>query len=167
MLQKATWSFDNSFLVVQRLLLSMSPSNLAFDPSLIWIQVHDLPMDWCKEAIVRGIVSFVGLVTEVVKFSLANSTMRSVRVRVKFDLSRALVPSVWIPFNSVYVWVELKYKHLHTFCGKITYQSKSCEFPNDPCIGFGGKYALFGEWLRSNMNMKVPKHVKEGGLKKK
>lgn len=31
----------------------------------------------------------------------------------------------------------------------------------------GEKRALFGEWLRPNMNIKVPLHVKDGGLKKK
>lgn len=80
--------------MVQRLLPGMSPSSLAFYASLIWVQVHDYPMDWCKEAIVRGIVSFVGLVTEIDKFFLANAAMRSVIVRVKFELSRALVLSL-------------------------------------------------------------------------
>lgn len=35
------------------------------------------------------------------------------------------------------------------------------------CIKFGGKYAYYGEWLCSDVNMKFPAYVKEGGLKKK
>lgn len=73
-------------------------------------------------------------------------------------------------FITLYVWIEFKYECLHTFfyfCEKITHQAKSCEFSTDSCIDFGGKHVLFRKWLASNLNMKVPKHVKECGLKKK
>lgn len=34
------------------------------------------------------------------------------------------------------------------------------------CTGFGGKNVKFGEWLCFEMNMKVPLHVNEKGLRK-
>lgn len=96
--------------------------------------------------------------------------MRLVRARVNFDLSRALIPDAWVPFNSLKIWIEFKYERLPVFCyycGRLTHQLKFCENPIDVCIDFGGKYALFGKWLRSNMNIKVSVHVKEGELKTK
>lgn len=67
-MQKAPRSFNNDHLVIQCLIHGMSPSNLTFDTTPILMQVHDLQMDWHKEAIVRGVVSFVGFVTEIVGF---------------------------------------------------------------------------------------------------
>lgn len=60
-------------------------------------------MDRRKEAIVRGIMSFVGLVLEIDKFSLASGMMRSATVCVSFDLSQALILGAWMPFNSTHV----------------------------------------------------------------
>lgn len=39
------------------------------------------------------------------------------------------------------------------------------ELAKDHYIRFGRKNALFGEWIRSKMNMVVPVHVKEGRKK--
>lgn len=30
---------------------------------------------------------------------------------------------------------------------------------NDTCNDFMGKYVIYGEWLRSNLNLKVPQHA--------
>lgn len=52
--------------------------------------------------------------------------MRSVRVRFSFEIAKALVPSVWIPFKSSHVWIEFKYERLPGFfyyCGRITHNS--------------------------------------------
>lgn len=72
-------------------------------------------------------------------------------------------------FGARYVWIELKYKLSLAFVftrEKIPHQSKFCEASNDQCIYFGGKYFCFGEWLRSDTNMKVLAQVKDGGLRK-
>lgn len=53
------------------------------------------------------------------------------------------------------------------YCGKISHQIRFCEFANDACIDFWGKYASYREWLGLDMNMKVPMHVKQWCLKKK
>lgn len=69
-----------------------------------------------------------------------------------------------------YDWGEFKYKRLPKFCyycGKLTLQSRLCNVANNVCIGFVEKYAQFGERLHWDMNMKVPMHVKSGGLNRK
>lgn len=45
MLKKALQSFNNSLHVLQRLGPNMSPSNLVFDSTPIWIQILDFSMD--------------------------------------------------------------------------------------------------------------------------
>lgn len=120
--------------------------------------------------IVRGIITVFGHVIELDKFSLKNGAMCSVRVRICIDLSSPLVPSACIPFRSENVWIEFKYERLPCFCyycGEITHQTRLCLNASDFNIDFGGKYAPYGEWLRSDLNMKVFQHMKMGGLKKK
>lgn len=127
-------------------------------------------MDRKCEVIVRGIVAFVGPTLELNKFSLISGKMQSVRFHISFDLSRFLVPWAWIPFNTEYDWIEFKYEGLPNFyyyCCKITHQSRFCLNFNGINIEFEGKHAMFGEWIRAGMNMKVPPHVKNGGVKKK
>lgn len=51
-LKKVAWRFDNSFMIIQKLDSLMYSSILLFDSTPIWIQVHDLPIDWKVEAIV-------------------------------------------------------------------------------------------------------------------
>lgn len=61
------------------------------------------------------------------------------------------------------VCVEFKYECLLYFCyyyGQITHQSRLCDKANDTFIDFEGKYTMFEEWIRSNMNLKVSQYVK-------
>lgn len=59
--------------------------------------------------------------------------------------------------------MEFKFKRFPYFCfncGKLTHESSFCVDAKDICVGFGGKYASYGDWLRAGMNLKVPHHVK-------
>lgn len=81
----------------------MSPSSLSFNFTPIWIQIHDLSMDWRVEVIARRIISQVGTILEVDKLSLSSGSMRTVRIRDNFEIAKALVPSAWIPFKTDHV----------------------------------------------------------------
>lgn len=91
-LKKSPYSFDDCLLAVQRLLPSMSPCTLAFDSTPVWVQIHDLTIDWRIDTIIRRIVRFVESVIEIDKFSISGGLMRIVRVRGCFDLAKAMVP---------------------------------------------------------------------------
>lgn len=148
----------------------MSPSNLTFDSTPIWIKIRDLPVDWQSDAIVRRIVSFVDIVMKIDNFSLSSGSLRSLRVHVCFEFAKALVTGAWILFLAGYVWIEFKYKRLPSFCyycGKITHESSFCDAIINNCIKFGGEYAQYGEWLHVDMDLDVPKHIKNGELRKK
>lgn len=69
----------------------MSPFNLVFDFTLIWVEIHDLPIDWRVDAIVQKIVSFVGSTEEIDRFSLTSDSLRLVRMCVNFDMSKSPV----------------------------------------------------------------------------
>lgn len=89
---------------------------------------------------------------------------------MRFDLSRVLVPRAWILYNSTHMWIQFKYEHLLIFCyycGLITHQSKFCTNSNDICINYESRYALYERMVRYSMNVKVPSHVKDGGLIKR
>lgn len=89
------------------------------------------------EAFMRRIVGFIDSMIEMDQFSLFNGLIRSVRTRVKFDISKSIIPIAWIPYQFVYVWVEFMYKRLSKFyyyCTKLTHQSKFCEAADDSSI---------------------------------
>lgn len=54
----------------------------------------------------RWIVSFVGFVLEVDRFSLTGGSLRSIRVCLRFDISKSLIFRAWIRYRNDYVWVE-------------------------------------------------------------
>lgn len=62
-------------MVIQKLDPSASLSNLLFDSTPIWIQIHNLPIDWRMNAIVRRIVRFVGAVLVVDRISLTGDSL--------------------------------------------------------------------------------------------
>lgn len=56
------------------------------------------------------------------------------------------------------------------FCymsGQVTHQSRFCETASVVNSEFRAKYAEYGEWICSDMNMRVTKNVCDAGLKKK
>lgn len=80
-LRRGPCSFGNSLLVVQKLHPGMAPYSLAFDATPIWVQIHDLPLDWrVVDMIVRRIVGSVSFMIEVDKFSLTTCMTRLVLI---------------------------------------------------------------------------------------
>lgn len=161
-LRRALWSFDNGLIFVQQIGSNMSPSFLSFDFNPVWVQIHDLLMDWRSELIIRKIMCYNCPVLEVDKFSLTSGSMKLIRVQISFDITKVLFPRAWIPCRVGFVWFVFKYERLPGFCyycGRITHNSWFCEAISDVSIKFDGKYAQFCEWLRPDMNMKVPMHI--------
>lgn len=60
------------------------------------------------------------------------------------------------------MWVEYKFERLPNFCfycGNLSHEIKFCSDAKEMCVGFGGKYANFGDWTCTGLNMKVLDHV--------
>lgn len=55
---------------MQRIRPGVFPSSILFDTTPIWIHIHDLPVDWRVDAIVRRSAGFMSVVLEVDKFSV-------------------------------------------------------------------------------------------------
>lgn len=89
------------------------------------------------------------------------------KVHIRFAMSKS--PDTSILYKMT-LWVEFKDEKFPKFCDYcrlITHNSRFCEVVSDVFIAFGEKNAQFGEWLHSNMNMKVPAQVNEGRFSKK
>lgn len=67
-LKRALWDFNNSLLIVKKCDPGMCPSQLNFDYSSLWMQIHDLPLNWRKKPIIVMISEEVGQVSEVNHF---------------------------------------------------------------------------------------------------
>lgn len=64
-LHRAPWNFNNALVVVKKVEPSICPSQLAFNSLPFWIQIHDMPPNWRKLAIILKLVGKVGEVLEL------------------------------------------------------------------------------------------------------
>lgn len=48
-------------------------------------------------------MSYIGPILKVDKFSLTGGSIRSIKVRITFEIAKALVLGAWIPFRVGYV----------------------------------------------------------------
>lgn len=69
----------------------MSPSSLS---CLIWIKLHDMPMDWHRDSIASQIALKVGSILKIDKHSTLSGAMRSIKDHVMFNLANSLTLDV-------------------------------------------------------------------------
>lgn len=52
------------------------------------------------------------------------------------------------------------YPHFYQTFGLITHDTNVCIISSSLNVRFGNRHVKFGEWLRSNLGLSTPKHVK-------
>jgi hypothetical protein len=64
-LEGRPWSYDRTLLILNVFDSKIPPSQMVFDSSPIWIQIHDMPMGCMNRAVARKIGESLGRVEEV------------------------------------------------------------------------------------------------------
>ncbi|KAJ9135110.1 hypothetical protein P3X46_032329 [Hevea brasiliensis] len=111
------WSFDQHLLLFKRLNSNEQPTNVQLFHTLMWVQLHALPLGFMLERMASTIGNFIGGFVEADSsnyFSISRSYMR---IRVCIDVQLALKRHLKInKAGRDWVWVTFKYECLSTFC---------------------------------------------------
>jgi hypothetical protein len=89
-LEGRPWSYDRTLLILNVFDGKIPPSQMMFDNSPIWIQIHDMPLGCMNRAVARKIGESLGRVEEVAIAEDDVGWGRSLRIRVAIDLFQPL-----------------------------------------------------------------------------
>ncbi|XP_039146855.1 uncharacterized protein LOC120284118 [Dioscorea cayenensis subsp. rotundata] len=108
---------------VNGLILQLSPWKPFFEPTFaklsiaaIWLQLHNLPVEFWEGETLETIVGQFGTLLKVDDFKSSLSRSKYARICVEIDLSKPLSRGFWIGDNLHQVFVVVLYEQLSTFC---------------------------------------------------
>jgi hypothetical protein len=145
------WSFDRQIIVLNEFDGSIPPSQLEFNHSPIWIQVHDMPLICMNKSVGTKIGNSLG---ELVDIDVAGDGMgwgSYLRLRVVIDLMKPLDRGRALSLAGKSSWVEFKYEKLPLFCyrcGCIIHGSNRCPAISNTRLN-KEETKPWGSWLRA------------------
>ncbi|XP_059436809.1 uncharacterized protein LOC132169876 [Corylus avellana] len=131
-LEGRPWSFDGQILVLNEFDGSTPPSQLEFNQSPFWIQVHDMPLLCMNKSIGTKIGSSLGKLEDVDVAGDGMGWGSCLRLRVTIDITKPLDRGRALRLNGKSNWVEFKYEKLPMFClrcGRIVHGPRGCPVP--------------------------------------
>lgn len=150
-LEDSPWSFEQSLLVLKRMLPNISHFEIPLTSAEFWVQVHKLPVEFFTEKIAKAVGSSLGDFVRADKKNFDGAWKTFLRVRVLLDITKPLKRKMKIKKGSGdWLWVELKYERLPNFCflcGIIGHTKRFC-----PKLFEGANEETerpYGSWLRA------------------
>lgn len=127
---------------VNGIILQLSPWKPFFEPTFaklssaaIWIQLHNLPVEFWEGETLEAIANQFGTLLKVDEFTAALTRSKFARICVDVDLSKPLSRGFWIGDDHHRVFVIVLYERLPTFCyscGLIGHGTNSCNSSATP-----------------------------------
>jgi hypothetical protein len=126
------WSFDRQILVLNDFDGSKPPSQLEFNHSPFWVQVHDMPLLCMNKNVGTKIGNSLGDLEDVDVAGNGLGWGSYLRLRVTIDITKPLDRGRDLNFAGKSSWVEFKYEKLPLFCfqcGRIVHGPRGCPIP--------------------------------------
>jgi hypothetical protein len=112
------WLFRNNYaLIMEEYDGFKNPRSIVLDKVAVWVRVMQLPDNYLKEPIIRGMCRQIGEITEVQVKLPAGFIGEFARVRAKIKVDNKLVRFVSITKDKKRDRYQLKYEKLPVFCG--------------------------------------------------
>ena len=103
---------------------------MSFNSSLLWVQLHNVPLSMMSKENAEGISSTTGKVEEVDVSVSGQSYGRFLRVRVKVEIGQPLCRGRLVDLGDRDpIWVAFRYERLPVFCykcGKLNHDERDC-----------------------------------------
>jgi hypothetical protein len=147
------WSFDRQILVLNEFDGTTPPSQMAFNHSPFWVQIHDMPLLCMTKGIGTKIGESMGCLMEVDLAGDGAGWGRCLRIRVEIDLSKPLERGRALKFEGKSHWVPFKYEKLPMFCfecGRVVHGVKGCPVPRPSRLHSTSDAKAWGVWLRAD-----------------
>lgn len=151
-LEDGPWAYEQSLLVLKKLELHQSPFEIQLTKEEFWVQIHNLPVGYSSEKVMKAIGNYVGEFVKVDKNSFDGTWKAFQRVRVSIDITKPLMRKMKIKkAGGNWSWIEFKYERLPTFCftcGLLGHGERFCPKLFEGLDSEAEK--PYGPWLRAS-----------------
>lgn len=134
-IQESPWSVMNNMLVLVPLTDGIVVSELSFNTSSFWIQIHGLPVEKLNRTNAEIIVKRLGKLLALEANPEGDCLTRGfLRVRVEINLEQPLSKGFWLKGKSESGqdrWISFRFEKLPDFCyacGRLGHDNRACRF---------------------------------------
>ncbi|KAJ0987953.1 hypothetical protein J5N97_006309 [Dioscorea zingiberensis] len=116
--------------------LQLAPWQPCFEPAfmhltkaLVWVQLHNFPVDFWDEASLRNHTVAIGKLVKVDEFTISLSRTKFARVCLEIDLAAPLKRGFWLEDGARRLFVMVLYERAPTFChscGVVGHEANTC-----------------------------------------
>jgi hypothetical protein len=147
------WSFDRQMLVVKEFDGMTPASQIDFNYSPFWVQIHDMPLLCMTKGIGSKIGESMGRFLDIDLAGDGAGWGRCLRIRVEIDLSKPLERGRALNLKGNSHWVMFKYEKLPMLCfdcGRIIHGVKGCPVSRSSRLNSTTGVKEWGVWLRAD-----------------
>ena len=152
-IQGEPWVFDRHLVVLQRYDGSVPVTDLCFDRTSFWVQIHNLPFSLRTVDAAVSLGETLGIVTKP-KDEAEMKGGQFMRVRVAVDVTKLLCRGRMITWDQERDgWASFMYERLPNicyWCGLLSHDDKECEMWLRSKGGMSTDEQQFGPWLRAS-----------------
>lgn len=112
------WLFRDQAVIMEEYDGYTNPRSVKLDKVTVWAQVHQLPDNFLKEPIIKGMCRNVGEILEVQIKPPSGFVGSFVRIKVKLDVNKKLSRFASITEDRKKEFYQVKYENMPNFCGK-------------------------------------------------
>jgi hypothetical protein len=146
------WSYDRTLLVLNEVDGRVPPSQMKFNQTPIWVQIHDMPLACMNKKVGYKIGSSMGEVEEVAVAEDDVGWERYLRVRVNVELFQPLERGRALIQKGQTCWMTFKYEKLPIFCfqcGRILHEPEGCPIRFQKQKNHQSGTTKWGVWLKA------------------
>ncbi|CAL1395202.1 unnamed protein product [Linum trigynum] len=119
------WVIFDHYLVVQQWTPKFKLSDPLPKTMIVWVQLPALKIHFYHKEVLTSLGNLIGRTIKLDYHTLTQQRAKFARLAVEVDLSKPLVPRIWLDDD----WQKVEYENLPTVCfecGKIGHQSTDC-----------------------------------------
>ncbi|CAA0831743.1 Unknown protein [Striga hermonthica] len=146
------WTFENQFLILKDWQEDLHTDHPIFMELALWVQVWNLPLDWCSTKVGSKVGSVFNQVKNVSIPQSGWLAGKCIRLLVTIDLDQPLLRCASLMLQNRKILVDFKYEKLVSlcfYCGFLCHQDRNCVVRSEDIKQGTVKEGLFGEWLRA------------------
>ncbi|KAM6553867.1 hypothetical protein CsatB_014629 [Cannabis sativa] len=147
----------------------LTPAEVSFDQSLIWVRLKSIPPFYWNKTNLQELAGKVSAVYELPRFIEKNFErgsfgMGTLRFRARVDVNKPLFSGFFLRRKGIKdLWIQYQYEKLPRICfkcGALSHELKYCfKTPTMIKDDKGAFFPMFGSWMDEDVVEKSPFHL--------